>query len=326
MPKTVHHPPVNLNQLRSLDALETTRSFTGAANRLGLTQPAISVQLRKLQGQHGVKLFWRCGRYLEFSDLGNELVLKARKILGLVDDFEETLASASCLRSGRLDIGLSCHHFVMDLLAIFMARYPGVQVRAHIGDSAELIEAVRDCRLDLAGITGTQPDTDLFSLPYAGQSIVLFVSIQHPWSKRTYLDASDLDEQPMVARHSGSMTRRIFERRLARQSVRPKVVMELDAWEALKDAVAADIGFGIALEDEFAHDSRLVGVPVRDMDLSAGQFFVCLPEFEKLQAVQAFFDLVREVKAHRQAKRSAGRLDLSTDDFRQVRILNPSSN
>ena len=204
-----------------------------------------------------------------------------------MNDFEETLVSASKLRSGRLEIGLSCHHFVMDLLSIFMARYPGVQVRARIGDSAELIEAVQDCRLDLAGVTDTQPAEGLFSLPYCDQSIVLFVSVHHPWAKRPYLDAVALDGQPMVARHSGSMTRQIFERRLARQSIRPRVVMELDSWEALKEAVAADIGFGIALEDEFAHDSRLVGVPVRDMDLTAGQFFVCLPAFEKLQAGQA---------------------------------------
>jgi DNA-binding transcriptional LysR family regulator len=316
---------MNLNQLRALDALETTRSFTGAADRLGLTQPAVSVQLRKLQEQHGVKLFWRCGRYLEFSDLGNELVLKARKILGLVADFQETLVSASCLRSGRLEIGLSCHHFVMDLLSIFMARYPGVQVGARIGDSAELIEAVKDCRLDLAGVTGTEPDKTLYSLPYCDQSIVLFVSIHHPWAKRPYLDAITLDYQPMVARHCGSMTRQIFERRLARQSIRPRVVMELDSWEALKEAVAADIGFGIALEDEFAHDSRLVGVPVRDMDLSAGQFFVCLPEFEKLQAVKAFFDLVGEIKNHRQAQRTAGHLDLPTGALRQAFISDPSS-
>jgi DNA-binding transcriptional LysR family regulator len=225
-------PPMNLNQLRALEALEATRSFTGAAHRLGLTQPAVSVQLRKLQERHGVKLFWRRGRYL---------------------------------------------------------------------------------------------DAILFSLPYCDQSIVLFVSIHPPRAKRPCLDAIALDDQPMVARHRGSMTRQIFERRLARQSIRPRVVMELDAWEALKEAVAAEIGFGIALEDEFAHDSRLIGVPVRDMDLSAAQFFVCLPEFEKLQAVQAFFGLVGEIKNQRLARRTAGRLDLPAGACRQAFISDPSS-
>jgi DNA-binding transcriptional LysR family regulator len=138
-------PPMNLNQLRALEALEATRSFTGAAHRLGLTQPAVSVQLRKLQERHGVKLFWRRGRYL---------------------------------------------------------------------------------------------DAILFSLPYCDQSIVLFVSIHPPRAKRPCLDAIALDDQPMVARHRGSMTRQIFERRLARQSIRPRVVMELDAWEALSSSSA----------------------------------------------------------------------------------------
>lgn len=131
---------VKLHQLKALDALEQTGSFSGAANCLGLTQPAVSIQLRKLQVHYGVKLFWRSGRKLKFSTFGKELVLKARMILGLIDDFEASLSSVSNLRSGDLKIGLSCHYLVMELLSVFMERYPGVQVKATIGDSANLIE------------------------------------------------------------------------------------------------------------------------------------------------------------------------------------------
>ncbi|WP_319523775.1 LysR substrate-binding domain-containing protein [uncultured Desulfosarcina sp.] len=290
---------MNLNQLKALDALEQTGSFSGAADRLGLTQPAVSIQLRKLQEQHGVKLFWRCGRHLEFSTLGKELVLKARKILGLIDDFEESLTSAGELRNGRLTIGLSCHYLVMELLAVFMERYPGIQVKAKIGDSVNLVEDVIACRLDLAEITGVVPDDRLVNLTYSDQSIVLFVSTDHPWARRPSIEVAELKGRQMVARHAGSMTRQIFNQRLNRRDIHPQVVMELDSWEAMKEAVAAGIGFGIALEDEYVHDPRLTGVRITGLDLSARQFVVCLPEYEHLRPIQAFFDVVREIKSDR---------------------------
>jgi DNA-binding transcriptional LysR family regulator len=290
---------VNLSQLKALDALEQTRSHSKAARMLGLTQPAVSIQLRRLQAQCGLKLFWRWGRKIEFSPLGMELALKARKIKGLMDDFTDTLSSASDLQSGQLMIGLSCHYFVMDLLSLFMARYPGVQVSARIDDSVTLIDDIMACRLDLAEVTATRPDERLFNLLFSEQSIVLFVAAHHPWTKHSVITVEKLDDQPMVARHVSSVTRQIFQRRLERQDIRPRVVLELDAWEALKEAVAAGIGFGIALEDEFIHDDRLAGITVADIDLSARQYFVCLPEFAQLRTVTAFFDLVEDVKAAR---------------------------
>lgn len=287
---------MNLNQLKALNALEQTGSFSGAADLLGLTQPAVSIQLRKLQAKHGVKLFWRCGRNLEFSTLGKDLALKARKILELIDDFQETLSSAGELSSGHLYIGLSCHYLVMDLLAVFMERYPGIQVRAKINDSAGLVEDVFACRLDLAEITGVTPDDRLVSFAYSDQPIVLFVSRAHPWGKRPFIEASELNDQHMVARHATSMTREIFRQHLDHRGIQPRVLMELDSWEAIKEAVAAGIGFGIALKDELAHDPRLVGIRATDLDLSARQYVVCLPEFEHLRPVRAFFDLARDIR------------------------------
>ena len=296
---------MNINQLRALDAFTLHGSFSRAAQALGVTQPAVSIQLRKLQQQYGVKLFWRWGNGAEFSDLGKELVLKARKVLGLLEDCRDTLETASRLQSGRLEIGLSCHYFVMDLLAVFMDRYPGVNVRAQIGDSQTLIDDVLACRLDLAEITGTAPDVRLFSLAYSDQCIVLFVARDHPWAGLPYLHVDQLNAEAMVARHSGSMTRQIFQTRLEALAIHPRIVLELDSWETMKEAVAAGIGFGIALEDEFTHDERLKGIPVKGVDLAAKQYFVCLPEFEHLRTVQAFLDMVREARHLRRGRRAA---------------------
>jgi DNA-binding transcriptional LysR family regulator len=110
----------------------------------------------------------------------------------------------------------------------------------------------------------------------------------------------------MVARHASSMTRRIFEERLGMLGVAPRVVMELDSWETVKEAVAAGIGFGIALEDEFSHDPRLCPVLLKGIDLFARQYFVCLPEFKQLRTVQTFLDLVHEFRVRRAVSQENG--------------------
>ncbi len=287
---------MNIQQLKALDALASHGSCLQAAKALGVTQPAVSVQLRKLQDEYGVKLFNRLGKQAHFSLLGETLVLKARKILRLLDDFESTIGAASQLNTGCLEIGLSCHYFVMDMLAVFMDRYPGVDIRAQIGDSRNLIEDIFSCRLDLAEVTAASPDERLFNLAYSDQSIVLFVAKNHAWADLESLPVEHLNGKPMVARHATSMTREIFEQRLSVMSIEPQVVIEIDSWETVKEAVAAGIGFGIALQDEFSHDERLVTIPVSGTDLSAKQYFVCLPEFKHLRTVQAFLDLVLEIK------------------------------
>ncbi len=230
----------NITQLKALDALERERHFSRAADSIGISQPALSAQIKKLQESYDAKLLKRWGRQVEFSKLGKELTVKARKIIGLLDDFESSLQAAADLRTGYLDIGLSCHYFVMDILSVFMERYPGIQIKAEIGDSKPLLEKVPTCQLDIVGITGKISDPRLHQYKYSDQDIVLFVARDHPWSKqKNTLSIADLDGEPMVARTEKSMTRRIFWEALEEQSVKPDIVLELDTWETMKEAVAS---------------------------------------------------------------------------------------
>lgn len=287
---------IRISQLKALDALAKERSFSRAAETLGVSQPAISIQLRNLQQNQRLKLYVRRGKTVEFTDFGQDLVLKARKILSLLKDMENSVQAATELLSGRLAIGLSCHYLVMELLAAFMEQYPGVQVDATIKDSTTLVEEVLACKLDIALVTATQPDPRLHNTLYGRQQIVLFVSVHHPWATQKSISIKDLDHQKMVARHSSSMTRTIFERCIKQKQIKPRIALELDSWASLREAVAAGIGFGIALEDELSADDRLVPLAVDSAGFVAYQYFVCLPEYLNLRPVNAFLDLVTEFK------------------------------
>ena len=305
--------PISITQLKALDALEREKHFSRAAEAIGISQPAISAQIKKLQAGYDAKLLNRWGRQVEFSKLGKDLALKARKIVGLLDDFESSIQAAAELRTGYLDIGLSCHYFVMDMLAVFMDRFPGIQLKAEIGDSRPLLEKVLACQLDIAGVTGNISDPRLFSHKYSDQDIILLVAADHPWAAQASLSIGELQGEPMVARTRQSMTRQIFWETLDAVAVRPDVVLELDTWETMKEAVAAGIGFGIALEDEFGHDDRLVKLKIADVELTAPQHFVCLREYNGLGTIQAFLSIVYEAQMHRRASGTRSELPLPSD-------------
>ena len=290
---------MNITQIKALVALARERNLTRAAETIGISQPAISHQLRKLQNEYGFKLYRRAGRFTEFTEMGRELVVKARGVLDLLEDMKSTLEAAGDLRAGFLSIGFSCHHYVMAILAGFMQRYPGIQVKAQIGDSVDLMEQVLSCGIDIAAVTATGPEPRLYNNLFSRQRMVLFVEKSHPWAGRQRLPVEMLHNQRMVTWHRTSMTRKIFVDRVSAQGIRPRIVLELDNWETIREAVAAGLGFGIVLEDEFTPDPRVCNIDLTGVDVTAEQYLICMPEFKSLRPVQAFFQMAAEIQQGR---------------------------
>ncbi len=287
---------ITIAQIRILDAVAKEKNFSRAAQYLGISQPAVSLQLRELQKRYGVGVYFRRGKQIHLSDLGMELVKTGRKVMGLLDEMDTCLKEASEILSGKIHIGLSCHYFVKGLIAKFMGQYPGVRVKASIGHSESLMESVLDCRVDVAEVTALEPDPRLHSLKYSEQEILLFVSKGHVWASKNSIHIRELHEEKMVALHTPSMTRQIFNQCMEKKDIQPKIMLELDNWDAMKEVVAAGVGFGIALEDEFGPDERLTKIKIKGTDLKAHQYFVCQPEYRELKVIAAFLDIAEKEK------------------------------
>jgi DNA-binding transcriptional LysR family regulator len=296
---------MNIPQLKALDAAVRTKSYTRAAQELGISQPAVSQQLRELEKQYQVRLIYRRGKQIEFTPLALALVRKARICLTFIKDMEQTLLAEGNLQAGSFNIGLSCHYLVMELIASFMERYPAVSVNSHIGDSANLVERILDCQLDIAAITAMEPDPRVEHLLYSSQRIVAVVNRENSWAERDSIDVAELQNIPMIARHSSSGTRVIFEQQLAELHVAPSVALELDSFDAMLEAVVANIGFAIVLEDEFNGDERLQCVPFSGAEMIANQYLIYLPEYKELNAVSCFLSLAAEAKVIKQMNHQA---------------------
>lgn len=282
---------ISLPQIRVLDAVAREKNFSRAATHLGISQPAVSTQLRDLQKRYGINIYFRRGNKILLTELGMELVNAGRKVLGLLDGMDNLIKETTQLKTGKIHIGLSCHYFVQQLLPKFIEAYPGIKTKASIGHSGKLKNDVLSCKVDVAGITAVEPDPRLYNLKFNEQRILLFVSTRHSWAGRPAINIAQLNNEKMVALSNESMTRRIFDRNLDGKGIRPDIVLELDNWETMKETVAAGVGFGIALEDEFGSDDRLVKIPILGALFKANQYFVCLPEYRELNVISAFLDI-----------------------------------
>lgn len=112
-------------QVRAFDAVARAQSFSRAAEALGLTQPALTIQVKALESRYGVQLIVRQGRRLTLTPLGEELFKISQQVVGLEEQVRETLSASEDVQNASLRLAADGPHIVMGLFARFLARHPG---------------------------------------------------------------------------------------------------------------------------------------------------------------------------------------------------------
>jgi DNA-binding transcriptional LysR family regulator len=298
---------MNLHHLRIFHALVTAGSFTGAARRLGITQPAVTIQVRELEAASGVRLLDRRARRLQLTEAGQALARLAERIFALVDEAEAVLAQAGGRITGHLRIsgsGTGGTYLLPPVLTAFRRRYPGVRVRLEISNSRRVLEQVAGFDADLGLLAGPDSatpltvtdDPRLVVQPFVREPLVLAVPARHPWARRRAVAVADLAGQTLIVREPGSTTRRVLESQLEAHRIAPRIAMELGSNEAIKDAVAAGVGvalLGARVVAREAAERRLRAVPVRGGGLALRFFFVYHRDRARAPVLRAFLGLAR---------------------------------
>jgi LysR family transcriptional regulator, low CO2-responsive transcriptional regulator len=307
---------VNLHHLRIFHALATTGSFTGAARRLGISQPAVTIQVRELELASGVRLLERRSPRLALTEAGRALLAVAEKVFGLVDEAEAVLAQAGGAVRGTLRIaasGTSGGYLLPPLLVVFRARYPDVGILLETSNSRRVLEQVAGFAADLgvlAAPDGLVPfpagtDARLLVVPFVREPLVLAVRPDHSWARRRAVDLADLDGQPLVLREPGSTTRRALESQLDAVGVTPRIVMELGSNEAIKHAVEAGLGAAPVAARVVAQEvasGRLAALRMRNPAVALRFFVVHHKDRGHAPVLRAFLALARPGARHRRPR------------------------
>lgn len=240
--------PINLGQLRVFEAVTRTGSFTLAAQRLGVTPPAVSLQIRQLEQTTGVRLFDRLRRRVRLTPAGQRLEPYAQRIVALSGDAERALEETRGFAGGQLRIvasATSAAYYLPPLLTRFRRRYPEMRVHLDVGNSQRVRERIASLEGDLGvlGVESAHPDLVFERL--AEDPLVVIVAPQHPWARRRRVSLAELRDQPLILREPGSASRQLIERRLLKLGAVVQPSMEIASNEVIKRAV--EMGNGVSL-------------------------------------------------------------------------------
>lgn len=231
---------MNLNHLAAFLAIAEEGSVSRGAERLHISQPAVSRQLRELERSLNVALFYRISTGVRLTDAGELLLGYARDLFALEAQAENALRDLRELRRGTLTIGASTtigNYLLPKVCAEFGARFPGVALRLEINNTATTQKLLLENAVDLALIEGFVEAPNLSGESFGEDEIAAVASANHVLANHDSLDLARLVQSPFVLREAGSGTRDIIERTLVARGLPCLPAMTLGHSEAIKRAL-----------------------------------------------------------------------------------------
>jgi DNA-binding transcriptional LysR family regulator len=276
----------NLDHLETFVRVIETGSFSAAAAKLGLTQPAVSLQIRQLEKRLGTALVERVGRRARPTSAGSDLLAHADRIDDAVSSAIDSVArhAADAIGHVRLGTDNTVTIFLLPpVLGALRRRYPNLAITVSTGNAADIVKAVEENQIDLAFATLPVSGRALEVTPVIDDAIVAIAPKDMALPLR--LTAANLAKLPLLLSQPGSASRRITDRWFARGNATVSAAMSLGSAEAIKAMAIAGLGCGILPEmavgkegrEKFVvrplspHLKRTMGVVIRkDKRLSKG--------------------------------------------------------
>jgi len=306
-----------LRQLQLFEAIVRLGSFTRAAEELFLTQPTVSMQIKKLADSMGLPLFEHVGRNVSPTEAGLELYESCRRIFETLANLEMKLADLKGIKRGRLRLGVitTAKYFAPEILGEFCQQYPGIEVALKVSNRDRIIERINANEDDLY-IMGQAPSdqSDIEAFPFAPNPLVVMAPRNHPLVGKKKIALSQIIEEPFILREPGSGIRDATLRMFDEFGGRPHVRMELGSNEAIKHAIVGGLGLSVLS----LHTLALEGPdgPVAILDVEGfpimRQWYLVHPKGKELSLVaKAFLTFALELEPRMRERMEAMWPDLS---------------
>lgn len=236
-----------LRQLQVFEKVANHLNYSHAAKELFLTQPAVSMQIKQLENSIGLRLFEQMGKKIFLTEAGRELFHYARNIAQQLAEMEAVFGEMKGLGHGKLTLSVvnTANYFTPQLLAKFCQRHPDINVILQVANRDAVLKQLADNSTDLA-IMGQPPDgMDISAESFLDNPLVVIAAPDHPLAMLKHVKFDRLAEETFLSREKGSGTRSAMERVFAQHKIQPRISMEMETNEAIKQAVQAGMGLGI---------------------------------------------------------------------------------
>jgi DNA-binding transcriptional LysR family regulator len=294
---------MDTRQLAAFCAVVERKSFSQAAERLGVTQPAVSLQIRSLEQRLGRQLLDRSGRRVEPTEAGLRLYASAQRLLALEEQLlEELTADDEGALTGTLELGASTGPggtVVPLLLCEFQERHPDVRVRLTVSDTQSVVDRVADRELELGIVGAGRKHRGVVFEPFFRDEVVLAVPSKHKFAGKT-ISLDELKGEQLIVMQEGAGVRQVLEDELRQADMRLRdldVKLELGLQESVRSAVLG--GHGIAFISRLAIEADLEAgsvatARVRGLDPVREIYLARAAGRSETRAARAFVAFARE--------------------------------
>ncbi len=248
---------MDTRQLEMFRAVAEERAFTAAAQRLHVSQSAVSRQLKLLEEELGTLLFHRGARGVTLTPQGELLLSAANRIHRELEDVASQISDTHTLQRGLLTLGggmTVCLHILPRLLRKFRTQFKQVDLRVVTGPTAMILRQLREREIDVALLTLPILAADLDVVPVLKEEMVVVTAGKHALARRRTIEPRALARHPLILFESGSNTRRVVDQFFVDEGIPVNVIMETENVEIIKSMVSSGLGVTIVPYSAIAHD------------------------------------------------------------------------
>jgi DNA-binding transcriptional LysR family regulator len=249
-------PLVNTDRLQCFIEAAQLRSFSRAAERLHISQPAVSRHIRELEEALGTPLFHRAGRAVALTEAGHSFLVMARRVTDAAAALEMESQELAEDVAGLLKLGGSTvWEYILPVpMGQFRSEFPRAQLQLTVANTGQIIDLMLERQIHLGFVGEAPKEKDLTVTPVAVDELIIVAPAGHALARGVPVQPKELGSHPFLQREADSATARFARRYLAEMGVNPRTALELGSHEALKAGVRAGLGLGMLSRFSVTHE------------------------------------------------------------------------
>lgn len=291
---------VNLNQLRAFYYVAKHGSYTIAAEKLFISQPAVTAQIKLFENHHDLKLFKKQGRKLMLTHIGKMLFEKAGFIFDIEDQVENILTQIKELNQGLLELGCTkayAKHIMPSIISVFHRAYPNIKIILEEGSSMAMINSLIEFKNEVVVVAQMEVnDSRIQFIPFSQEEIVIVLPVNHPLTLKKEIEFHDIVTEPLIMKGKGSGTRKKILDLYKKHNAKPNIFMESNNTGFIIDLVERGEGISFLVKpaiDQKVKEKKLASRKIKNTKIFLDVSFGYLKNIPLSPAANAFYEVVK---------------------------------
>ncbi|MCF6249091.1 MAG: LysR family transcriptional regulator [Desulfobacula sp.] len=292
---------INLNQLRAFYYVAKHASYTMAAEKLFISQPAVTAQVKLFEAFYNLKLFKKLGRKIILTHVGKLIFEKATVIFESENEVAKILDDIIELKQGVLELGCTkayARHIMPSIISVFHRAHPNIKIILKEGSSMSMINRLLNFENEVIVVARMDvEDQRIHFIPFSQEEIVVVLPIDHPLTQKRHLEFKDLAKEPLIMKGKGSGTRKKIFEIYEQHKVIPKIFMESNNTGFIIDLVERGEGISFLVKpsiDQKVKENKVAYRYIKNMNIFLDVSFGYIKNTPLSPAANAFYEVVKK--------------------------------